>query len=430
MAKFKQIVVIAPYWCDPQHLGHYRVERFIRWLSESGVSLVVVAAADNESCEEMAWGKLITLRDPLKIYGDRRNQHAPQHSASMPVPKKAAVKRPGWLRWLAYALLSPDPGILWARRAAKHPVVLEHAGKADAVLSSSFPESVHVAASRLAAQFKLPLLVDMRDGWLDEPMKPILTTSAIRRWQESLLEQRILRQASLITVTSDQWRQMLTKRLPHTDAKTVAITNAYPQKCGLMPAEQRPLHRRLNLLYAGRIFTSRAERRLEHLLQPLLIGLKASGAEGSLNFVGDLAQTELDGLQAWRSSFLQAGWDIQIRSSVPRQEALERMREADGLILLSSSHASIPAKLFDYLCVQRPILAIAPIGSAVAELDRQLPQLFVTGYQAMDASPEIISHFIDACRCGEVYELPSQFGDEHTRRLFLEAMDSVTKTTI
>ncbi|MFZ6718967.1 glycosyltransferase [Undibacterium sp. Ji49W] len=417
-------MIIAPYWCDPQHLGQYRIERFVRWLSASGVVVTIIASAEQETFSKMEWGHLICIPDPLGIYGKKSDQRF----SSNVQPKHAfVVKVRRRLRLLAYALLSPDPGVLWARRAMRHPLVKEYAGKADAILSSSFPESVHVAASHLAFRFQLPLLVDMRDGWLDEPMKPLLVSSALQRWREGLTEKRILKQASLITVTSERWKKMLVERLPFCREKTVAITNAYPPGSQLPHVIKKDQGRHLQLMYAGRIFSSRAERKIADLLHPLLEGLPK--AHGNLIFVGDLSTAEIAGLRSWEERFRAINWTIEIRSLVPRQAVLELLTNADGLIMLSSSQASIPAKLFDYLVSGHPILAIASMDSIVGEISARLPQLFVAEYENIENATKRIEQFINACQECITYPLPDEFSDESTRQQFMAAFfDAVEKS--
>jgi hypothetical protein len=173
-------------------------------------------------------------------------------------------------------------------------------------------------------------------------------------------------------------------------------------------------------LYAGRIYTSRAERRIDQLLGPLLLGLRQTATRGTLSFIGNLSIQESDELASWRPAYSQAGWNIAVGSCAPRAEALDRMRKADGLVLLSSSHASIPAKLFEYVQAQRPILAITPPGSAVASLARDIRQLFVVDHNKPESAS--VGQFISACLHDMECSLPDRFSEEHLRTVFLTAL--------
>lgn len=411
--RFGNIVIVAPYWGDPQHLGSVRVERYLRWLSSAGVSVVIISGGEHDDLQHEAWGTWVRVRDPLG-----------QYRGAGPGEPRLSPPRRRFLRWLAYALLCPDPGIAWGWRVLRQPIVAALCKDAQLVLSSSFPESAHVVASRLAKRSKARLVVDMRDGWLDEPMKPFLRASPFRRLREGMQEHRILRQAASVLVTSKRWQQLLEQRLRFTVGKAVTLTNAYPSGCSKTveskPA-QRPSGRPLALLYAGRLYTSRAERKVEHLMEPLLAGLKTAMVAGTVQFVGNLSRDELHELESWQDDFRKVGWTIAVFPEVARAEALDLMRQADGLLLLSSSYASIPAKLFDYLCAQRPILALARHGSAVADLAPNVRQMFILDYM-QPATPPTVSGFIEACRDGCVCDLPEQFEETYLREVFYAAV--------
>ena len=55
--------------------------------------------------------------------------------------------------------------------------------------------------------------------------------------------------------------------------------------------------------------------------------------------------------------------------TVPKSDAWRVMAESDFLLLLQPQSAvQVPGKLFEYVCVGRPILAVAPPRSAVEEI--------------------------------------------------------------
>ena len=415
----RNVVLVAPYWQDPQHLGTVRVERFVRWLTDAGARVTLITGGITDSCSPEHWGTLVSVRDPLGIYRPR-------------APATSRKSSPRWrriLRWPAYALLNPDPGILWARRACRLRLVRDNCGSADLILSSSFPESAHIAAAAIAKRTGAALAVDMRDGWLDEPMKPLLASFRLRRWLEGLQEKKILNQAARIFVTSDGWRDLLVQRLPELSNKVQVLTNAYPPiqpDCRVADDAARRHDRQLLLLYAGRIYSSRAERRIDHLLQPLWLGLRELPERGTIRFMGNLSPGEVAELESWRGKFAQVGWMVDILDqALPRAMALEAMHGADGLLLLSSSAASIPAKLFEYVLAQRPILAMAGPRSAVAALAPKLRQLYLQDYNA--PAPETVARFLRACRGNGAFDRPDQFDERFLKSVFLSALELVAE---
>lgn len=407
-----KVVIPAPYWGQPGHLGWVRVERFVRWLGAAGFGVVVVRAGSGDRSARRAWGTEITVRDPIAFYADLP---AGSHAA-LPLRPKNLLRR-----YLAYLLFVPDPLVAWARRTATHPAVREAVSGADWVLASSPPESVHVAAYRLAERAGARLMVDMRDGWLDEPTVPLVPASRIQTTRHRRLEQRILRRAERIVVTSEIWHRLLTDRLPWTAQRAAVLTNAYPRLPPTLNGPRLPDDpvRSLTLLYAGKLSSSRGERRIEHLLEPIQRSVGESSRRGRLLFVGNLDQDERRQLGEWGGRLTGSGWSVEVRPPVSRDEALQLMAAADGLLLLSSSMASIPAKLFDYLAVRRPILAVAPRGSAVWQITADLPQVTVLALGDI-ASSGSWQDFVERCGASNVgYDLPAAYSEEHLQKRFL-----------
>jgi len=414
MHSMAKVVVPAPYWGQPGHLGWVRVERFVRWLGEEGLDVVVVRAGSRDRTARRPWGTELTVRDPIGFFSDL----SPESHKAIPLRPKSLLRR-----YLAYLLLVPDPVVVWARRAGTHPAVLTAARGAGWVLASSPPESVHVAAYRLAESIAARLLVDLRDGWIDEPTLPLIPASRVQTARHSRLEARILQRAERIVVTSEGWRQLLNTRLPWTAERTSVLTNAYPESPlppGDGPPEQDDPERPLTLLYAGKLFSSRGERRIEHLLEPVEGAIRRSSRSGRLVFVGNLDEDERKQLVEWDGRLTGSGWAVEVRAAVSRDQALRLMASADGLLLLSSSMASIPAKLFDYLAVQRPILAVAPRGSEVWQICSELPQVTLVALGEA-GSTEPCDNFVEQ-RLGSAvtYRLPDDYTERHLRARFLE----------
>lgn len=414
-----KVVIIAPFWGMTSHVGVYRVERFGRWLHACGHEVVLVRAGTADQVAAAPWGTEVTIRDPLGLYRDPDGPPAPAWRR-----ERSHIRR-----LVAHAVFSPDPTIVWARRAGRHPLVLDRGAGAGWVVASSPPESAHVAAAQLAARLGAKLLVDLRDGWLDEPNKPFLRTFPLRKWHEGRLEARSLRQAERVLVTSEGWRRQLTLRYPRLASKVHVLTNGYPPDTP-DPATDRPERtsivqprEALRLLYTGQFTYSRRTQRPRLVLEPLWCAARRGGARGHVDLIGNLGPVDLAEIATWGARLASVGWRVETHSSVPRAEALARVRQAHGLLLLSASDAAIPSKTFEYLPSGRPILTITRRHGALWRLGQDLPQMFLVDPADPEGWTSQVDAFLTACAGGDAYAVPEQFTDSALGRRFLELLE-------
>jgi len=420
MNRSNKAVIIAPFWGDPQHIGTHRIRQFLRWLASARVEVVLVRAGRTDRQRQEDWGTEITVRDPLGLHSDSETGSPLDY-------RFVQTRRPNPLRrWAAYFLLNPDPTVIWARAAASHPIVLKFAQNASWVLSSSPPETAHVGSFLLAKHLKTDLIVDMRDGWLDEPLRPRNKSIPFQQWREEQWEARILRNAKQVLVTSSVWRQLLEERLPFTRGKVRVLTNMYPETSARLEVEDWMPNEEglLNLVYAGRFTGSRTTRKADRLLDPLLTGLQSNPSHGQIRFVGNLASEDLAQIDQYRPRFEEAGWSLACHPSVSRDELGRQLSRADGLLLLTVGYATVPLKFYDYLPARRPILAVSPRGSAMSQIGENLRQVFLLDTEANDDGLLRIREFLRACREPSIrYEVPSQFQQSELAKVFFDALE-------
>jgi Glycosyl transferase 4-like domain len=406
----RRVVLVAPFWNRPGHVGVYRVDRFLRWLEAEGVSVVLVRAASREWVTAKPWGVEIAVRDPFGLYPDRVPDHTTPHTR-----KPSRIRRA-----VALALFNPDPTVIWARRMARHPAVLAHGSGADLVLASSPPESVLVGGTRLADRLGAGFVADLRDGWLDEPNRAVVGWTWRRRL-EARLEARVLHRAGAILVTSNRWKELLVARLPEVGGKTVVLTNAYPLTGipGPFPSSASGM---LTLLHAGRFSGSRRTRHVGAMLEPLS-HVSPGGTGGRIRLLGALEQDDHSQLESWVPRLAATGWTVQAEPAVARAEMLGALAAADGLLLLAESDAVIPSKLFEYLMAKRPILTVTPRTGAVWGLGSALPQMFLLEPGEASRTVPTVSAFLDACRSRDrEYVLPDDYGEPALSARFGEAL--------
>lgn len=408
-----KVVIFAPFWNQPGHVGNYRIDRFIRWLSAQKFEIVLIRAGSHTQNCPKPWGIEMTIKDPLGLYRD-----------PLPGGNEVTKRTPNKLRrLLAYAMFNPDPGIVWAHYAARHPEVLAQARDASFVLSSSPPESAHVGAALLAKKLKTRLVIDMRDGWLDEPLKALLQNSAFQRWREGRLEKKILKQADSIFVTSSIWLKLLSQRLPFVETKIHLLNNGYPRSelFDLSAQKKRLPHEAIHLVHAGRFTGSSLSRKVSYLLSPLWMGLNDTHPKGTITLLGELEEQDKKDLEQWQEKFASKGWSIVLMDALPRAQMMHFLMQADGLLLLSASQAAIPSKLYEYLLLQKPIFTSTPKNSATWEIGEGLEQIFTLDYR--QPHKESVESFLAACVTDiNKYAIPQQFSEEVLSDIFIKSL--------
>ena len=95
---------------------------------------------------------------------------------------------------------------------------------------------------------------------------------------------------------------------------------------------------------------------------------------------------------------------------VSRDQALEELRTANSLVLLDMTHRegyTVPAKLYEYVRVGRPILALTDVGSPTQRILAKsgIPHTIITKDDSDERVDEALLEFLslpsDACRPSE-----------------------------
>lgn len=419
-----KIMFVCPFWGQSGHVGTFRAERLVKWLVEDGHTVTVVSTAHADSMSDEWFGCLVCVRDPLKIY---------------PAPGTTTVgdddrrKPNAFRRWFAYFLLNPDLHIVWARTVLRSEAVAKIAKECDFFLASSPPESAFHAASTLADRYNGKFIMDMRDGWLDEPMKPLLRNLGFQKYREGRLEKKFVTRATHITLTSENWKELLVKRYPEIKSKVIVLPNTYPEFAGEAPVNITDGEQLKNgkesytLVHAGRLSSSRPERNADFLLNEIIHHIDRHKDTFHINFVGNLEQHELNCLGFWRQKFYNNGSDLNHFNQVSRHQALKMLSEADGLLMISNSYASIPAKYFDYSVSGKPVLCYTTKDSIMTDISEKQAQIHVIFDGQSDRNDVVINNFLKAVRNHNRYD-SSNLLPEFTEKVVKSSFLSLFKT--
>ena len=315
-----RILLIARHYPPAVSGGAKRPFLLAQALRAAGVDVYVVAPSLPEG--ESGWKVPHANRDPGT-------------SAETPRPSLRGVARE--------ILLWPDPDIRWCLRAAR--TAIASSMKFDWVLSTSPPESIHVAGEFAARRLGARWAADFRDLWLLNPHRQERSRWH-RRAGEALLARRLLPRASLVTAVDS----FVAEEVKSLGATAVEVLPHFTFSTA-PPAAKLP-EDRVNVVHAGSVALSDPQSNIMQMLEPFERARQSNPAL-LLHLVGRLTDRETDAVA--RSS---SASEIVVYGPKPLADALSFMAGADALIFVASAKMHVPpSKFVDYLMFNKPIIA-------------------------------------------------------------------------
>ena len=353
------VLLITPYFPPMGVVGSKRPLHLCRHLPALGWKPVVLAApARSEHCIR---GYESTIPDETSIHRDYvsfAGRHLRRDRALLdPDAVRASAAESSnhsLLRTLQY--ISPFDRYLWDRwgatRAARRLVKEEDV---QVVHTIAGPFSALFVGEALSREHGLPWIIDFRDPWslqqVKMDMRPRLSQRLVCRYEE-----RFFRQASRIILNSEAalqaHRELYAGRIP--PERFTCIRNAHDTS--LLNGSPRPVAEAFTLAYFGKFRHTIGPETLLDGFRYFLTEARLKPEEARLRIFGAPRQEDLDAI-ATRD----LREHVDLMGDVPLPDSLEALSEAHALTLIAFADRplQIPAKLYDYLAVGRPILALS-----------------------------------------------------------------------
>ncbi|MBE3563802.1 MAG: glycosyltransferase [Hydrogenibacillus schlegelii] len=313
-------------------------------------------------------------------------------------------------RWLRSAALSlreglfiPDEEIVWARRAVRAGLSAVRTHRVDVLFSTSGPVTNHLVALLIRRKTGLPWVADFRDPWTDNMH---FTALPWRAALERAMERAVFRAASRVTTVTQAFREGFLARYP--DAAIDVIYNGFdPEDVLRLRAEAgdlRPPDGVLRFAHAGIFYPKRHPRAFFQALHDLIADGRLRPEEVRLDFAGQFDPPGRDDNRR-AAEALGLGDLVVDHGPLPYGTALRLLAASTVLLLVGDldlrAGQYIPGKLFDYLAVGRPILALLRPGEAEA-IVRRLPGAYVAPPDDGAAIRAVLERLVDDWRAGRL----------------------------
>ncbi|HID40060.1 MAG TPA: glycosyltransferase [Calditrichaeota bacterium] len=362
----KRCLIVTYYFPPLGGGGVQRMAKLCKYLARAGWQVTVITADEPSTHIEKDDSLLKEVPPSVQIIRITAKLPFTYRMKSEKVNDKGRISY--YKRWLSAFLFVPDIRKSWIQPAKQ--AVLEELKKKyyDCILVSSPPYSLAILAQELTAHTAVPVILDMRDPWTINPYKIHPT------FFHRLLDKRFEQQA----VLSVKYGISVTKNLLSHYTKTLQnfkqenwryIPNGYDEEDFThIPTPYSHQPDTFNIAFSGTFYS--------HLNQPNDLFAALSLLNKNRYKLSKRLQFHHIGKSNINLNKLVKKWGLEMQviqhGYLPHLRALALLDKMDVFCLIldsrnPESRYALGSKLYEYLRLRKPILALLPRDSEAAE---------------------------------------------------------------
>lgn len=270
-------------------------------------------------------------------------------------------------------MLMPDPQVAWIPWAFLKSLYIARTERVDLIYTSSPPNSSQVLGLWLKRALKKPWVADFRDPWTDGiRRKQSYVGNPFRQRLEEGWERAIAEHTDHLIVNTEKNQEQFLAKYPFLSSRITTLTNGFdPEDFGHISREKKFLPKGcFHLTLTGNVETMFDATPFFRAVAQLLAEEPEARTHFRINFVGTK-----------RGKYDQLIHDLQLTAVVnyigyvPHADSVQHLADSDVLFLCQipeyeSAVVKLPGKLFEYLYMRKPVLALTLPGVTTAILER------------------------------------------------------------
>ena len=375
----KKVLVIAYYFPPSGGPGVQRVLKHVQYLKEFGWEPIVLTvsngqfpARDESLLKEIPEDitvyrtKIFEPYDLYRMFTGKKKGSAIDVNTIKKDDQKLGIKE-AIAEFIRATFFIPDARIGWIRSAVKKASEIIEKENINAIYSSSPPYTCSMIARKLKRKYKLKWVAGFRDPWTDfisTPKRWFLPKAIDKSFEKSVFKESDSVECAWIGIIKDA----LNKYPDLEKEKFHHVPNGYDSND--FPEVDFQGNDKFTLTYTGSMYGRRNPASLFEAIEQLIKEDKVSANKIHLRFVGRFG-TEVEEMFS-NASFSNS---IETVSYVPHKKSIEFLMKSDLLLLVvdesKESEEIVPGKVYEYIGVKKPVFAIAPQESAIANLIRE-----------------------------------------------------------
>ncbi|MFY0682910.1 MAG: hypothetical protein JXR20_00050 [Balneola sp.] len=389
--------------------GVQRPLKFAKYLKEFGWNPIILCPEPGayHTFDESLQQEL----DSLDLEVHRVSGNTPFHKTG----KRRQVNLPGWLenklRKVSTFFWLPDNKKGWINSAYKKALEIIESKNIEAIFSTANPYSNLILAKRLKEKTKIPVLMDLRDEWLESHLLKYPTKW--HRKKMAQIEKDTLSSADILTVINEGYKKSFQERFKELDIR-VLNQGFDPEDFNKIKNEVRD-NNKIKILYSGLFYGERTPYLFLKAVRSILDEFPEIKESIELQFQGGLSKE----VKNWARHF-KLEKSIVDHGYLPHKKAIHNLMKADVLWLMighmNNSELVTVGKMFEYFGIKKPILALVPNGSSRVLLDNYNAAYYAHPFKEEEII-EVLKELIKDFQNSKLPKANSEFINKFNRRI-------------
>ncbi len=372
----KKVLIITYYWPPSGGGGVMRWLKMSKFLPELGWQPIIYTPENpdpsviDESLLKEIHPEIIELKTPIwEPYEVYRKLTGKKSGTKFKAGYISEASEGNWKSRLSVFirgnLLIPDPRKFWIKPSVKYLSKYLNENPVDLIISTGPPHSMHLIALGLKKKFDIPWIADFRDPWTDIDFYHKLRLTKWADQKHRRLEKKVLEKADHIVTVSPgcatDLEKIATKKIEVIyngfDPTDYNFVKSEPDKTftishfGAFNKDRNPASLWIALNQLTETNTD-----LKRLLRIQLIG------QTDESIINDINKNNLSG-------------NLILKEHLPHQQGLEELGKSQVLLLPLNDAPNVkgilPGKMYEYMALRRPILALGPTDADYAGILRE-----------------------------------------------------------
>jgi glycosyltransferase involved in cell wall biosynthesis/SAM-dependent methyltransferase len=263
-------------------------------------------------------------------------------------------------------LFIPDSYILWASEVIDKLDDKCDLNEIDLIYTTSGPYSDHIIGNILKKKYNKPWVADFRDEWTNNPYNNSNKEDLMYRINYAMEKNIVELADQIITVTpasTDNYKQIFNIK----EEKINTITNGYDE-IDFLNIQNNNKNNKFTIIHNGLLYSIRTPLTVMKSIKNLIESGKIDKSKIQMIF----GFTE--NLENWIKYRDDLGLKdiIKFLDYMPHDKSLEECSNSDALLLIvgpgEKNKSVYPGKIFEYLRLCKPIIALSPKDSIIEKL--------------------------------------------------------------